>query len=171
MSLRILLVEDDPDIGDYMKLELGDIFTGSKLEVYQSSRLALTSLDRNSYDIVISDMGLKDAWTGGKDVLEKANEQGAFSVLFSGLGHYPGLHLDYVLKKPFFGNELQEMKSIFDEGNWMSKLKQEATSFVTRVRAKYTLKQGVFHEVSGHCATKRIQQEISRRKDLNRNFI
>lgn len=158
MSLKILLVEDDPEIGDYMQHEIRDLFVGARLDVFQAARLALSALDRCSYDIVISDMGLRDQWAGGKDVLEKANSQGAFSVLFSGLGHYPGLHLDYILKKPFSGNELQEMKCIFEDGKWTCKLTKEATAFIARLRKKYRIKlRGGHHEVSRNRVTDGVQ--------------
>ena len=156
MTLKILLVEDDLEIIEYMLYRIGALFEGAKLDSFQSSRLALVALDGCSYDIVISDMGLRDHWTGGRDVLEKANEIGAFSVLYSGVGQYPGLHLDYVLKKPFSVHDLQEMKCIFEDGDWMSKLKKEALSFVARLRAKYTLR-GISREVSRNRATNRVQ--------------
>ena len=140
MSVKILLVEDDPDIIEIIHEELTHTVKGCRVDGIQCARTALSILDNSDYDIVISDMGLKDKWVCGKDVLEKANTKGCFTVLFSGLGHYPGLHLDYNLKKPFHGNELNDMISVFKEGAWMGKVK-ESTGFVHKVTSKYIIRR------------------------------
>lgn len=84
MQIKILIVEDDTDIQILLKEMLLFHKPNCNIDIYASPRKAIAAIEQKSYDIVISDMGLKDSWIGGDFVLKTAKKAGCFTVLYSG---------------------------------------------------------------------------------------
>jgi len=84
MGTKILIVEDDPDISFLLQEELRGRFKNARIDVIPSPRNAISAIEENNYDIVISDIGLRDPWLGGDAVLNCSKQHNCFTVQYSG---------------------------------------------------------------------------------------
>ena len=102
---RILLVEDDPDVGDVFHFAL--VAAGYAVESVQTAEAARHLMEQVRYDLVISDWRLR-AVGDGMLVLDHAAEQGIKTILISGylfqLSDADSRH-EYLMK-PVRSNEL-----------------------------------------------------------------
>ncbi len=127
MKLNVLVIEDDTDIMYILKTYIKQACPNSYIKVVDSARSALTLINNNSYDLIITDMGLKDSYVGGDDILEKAKRLGIFVAICSGAVFIPK-GFDYILPKPF---NLSDIEKLFKKFN--------TKCFVKKVHAFYRI--------------------------------
>ena len=104
-DIRILLVEDDPDVGPLLEHVL--LSAGFKVHMTSSLTEAQELLDSRTYDIVLADVMLPDG--SGLKIADAAKARGIRAIVVTA---YPfQIPLDYlarheVLQKPVRPNEL-----------------------------------------------------------------
>lgn len=111
-GLRLILVDDDHTILDVVAEALQD--GGHQIDIFDNGASAITAIGQNTYDVVITDLGMPDVT--GWDVARAAKmHQPKLPVLvISGWGaQYEGGHLentgvDAMLAKPFHLKQLRE---------------------------------------------------------------
>ena len=111
-ALRLILVDDDHTILDVVSEALQD--AGHKVDIFDNGADAITAIEKNTYDVVITDLGMPEVT--GWDVARAAKmHQPKLPVLvISGWGaQYGGGNLgdtgvDAVLAKPFHLKQLRE---------------------------------------------------------------
>lgn len=111
---RILIVEDDSDICDILDETIKDKLPEVKIDCLSSPRAAMNAIENNNYDIVISDMGLRDPQIGGDSVLQCAKNNNCFSVLYSGAGKVCSF-CDFNLPKVFKNEDIDNMVEAYKE--------------------------------------------------------
>lgn len=102
---RILLVEDDPDVGALLEHSLGS--AGYKVSKAATVSAAHLLLDHRSHDLVLTDVVLPDG--SGVAIADKAQELGIRTLLLTGYGlHLPAHQLGRheCLMKPVRPGEL-----------------------------------------------------------------
>ena len=105
VEISVLVVDDDPDVRETVCTVLE--FKGYKVTSVESAEDALTTLAKESFDMVVSDIRLPNM---GGDGLASAIEQrwphlGGRVILISGLLHKPSRQYPY-LQKPFSPKQL-----------------------------------------------------------------
>jgi len=114
MKIKILIVEDDSDIRDLLDETIKNKLPEVKIDCLSSPRAAMNAIENNDYDIVISDMGLRDLQIGGDSVLQCAKDNNSFAVLYSGAGKV-GSFCDFNLPKVFKDNDIDNMVEAYKE--------------------------------------------------------
>lgn len=100
---RILLVEDDQDLGRLMEHVL--VSARHQVDRTDSVTGAHSHLGLRSYDLVVTDARLPDGT--GMEIADTAREQGATALIVTGYGFaYPELRDYKVLLKPVRPQEL-----------------------------------------------------------------
>lgn len=79
MSLKILIVEDNPSDACLIEHLLEDSETKFDFEVAESMTLAISLLNQNHYDLILSDLSLPE--TRGADTITKIREHNANSPI------------------------------------------------------------------------------------------
>ncbi len=115
-SLRILVVDDNPDV---LKM-FDEIFAleGHQVAVFNDGQSAIDAFDPQSFDIVITDLGMPDVT--GWDVVRAIRAQRADMPIFiiTAIGEYVDpdkvnqLGIQAVIRKPF---RLAEMRALIAE--------------------------------------------------------
>lgn len=112
-DIKILIVEDHEDSALLLHELFKRTFLNACIEHTFSARLALNKLDNTYYDLVISDMGLKDPFVGGNSVIKKASEKGSFTVLHSGGVKERETKPDFIFPKPYNNKLYNNMIRMF----------------------------------------------------------
>jgi two-component system response regulator PilR (NtrC family) len=102
---RILLVEDDPDVGPLLEHAL--LHAGFRVHWVSSAREAEALLEQRDYDLLLTDLMLPDG--NGLDIADAAKARGLKSVVITGYAFkFPKERLAQheVLLKPLRPNEL-----------------------------------------------------------------
>ncbi len=102
---RILLVEDDPDVGPLLEHAL--LQAGFKVHWVSSAREAQELLDGRTYDLLLTDVMLPDG--NGLDIADAAKARGLKSLVITGYAfQFPKERLAQheVLLKPIRPGEL-----------------------------------------------------------------
>lgn len=134
MAQRILIVEDDVDIADLVRLHLAD--AGYDVEVVHSGREATERLERTAYDLVVLDIGLPG--TDGLEICRRlrSGDDRYIPVLMltartSELDRVLGLEMgaDDYLTKPFSVREMvARVKAILRCSGAMAPSQSESTT-------------------------------------------
>lgn len=130
MQCKILLVDDDTAICDTIRDCLTHVCSKSHITVCHTAREALKNIEDNSYDIVITDLGLERGILGGDAVVDAAKNANIFTVISSGSDIIPSAlkaKCDFVLRKPWAFEDLQRMVDTA----------KKSMGFVKAVKAKY----------------------------------
>jgi len=114
-SLNIFVVEDHEDTLSILRVYLKSI--GHRVEVARSLAEALEAIPKDSYDVLMSDMGLPDG--DGWDLLPRLKEAGAvlprYAIAMSGFGmnadheRSERAGFNHHLLKPFTLEDLDEV--------------------------------------------------------------
>ena len=102
---RILLVEDDPDVGPLLEHAL--LHAGFRVHLVSGAVEAQTLLEERDYDLVLTDVMLPDG--SGLNIADTANQRGIKSLVITGYAfQFPKERLAQheVLLKPIRPNEL-----------------------------------------------------------------
>lgn len=118
-EIKVLIVEDNRSLIDIIIENLKSYFKDIKIEVTNSVRIALTKIDNNFFDMIICDLSLVDKDLDGCSVIEKGNEQHAFTVLHTGSGECRSILPSFVLNKPIEDEEFEKMIEKFKAKKWV----------------------------------------------------
>jgi CheY-like chemotaxis protein len=113
---RLLVVDDEPTILDALKHLLE--YEGYQVQTIDGGRAALALMEQEQFDLVITDYampGMRGDELGVK-IKERWPQQpiimiSASSEILNASGNAPK-EVDYLIGKPFFGQELQEAIAI-----------------------------------------------------------
>ena len=81
---RILLVDDDPDILDIIRLELEDD-RRNRVDICRSARKVLDNIDVKAYDVIISDLHMPDI--DGAELVRNLRLKNCKSLIIIYSGH------------------------------------------------------------------------------------
>ena len=107
-KLRILVVDDEPSVGNTVKMLLK--FDGHEVEATHSSKEALSMFKSGRYDLVFTDFTMPgmDGHQLAAAIKAGAPDQPVIMITAHGGTLTPSPHVDFVVDKPFRLEHLRE---------------------------------------------------------------
>jgi CheY-like chemotaxis protein len=112
VSRRILVVDDEPFVSDAVKMMLS--FDGHQVDTASSGQEALALLEKEKYDLVITDYAMPSMRGDELAMAIKARLPGQPIVLITAYAemlkasHHPLTGVDFVISKPFLLENLRD---------------------------------------------------------------
>ncbi len=119
---RILLVDDDPDILDIIRLELEDD-NGNKVDTCRSARSVLEKVDATKYDVIVSDLNMPGM--DGAELVRELRARNCTSLIIIYSGHDLGAGIrraldsgadHYLARQGDPEKEFAQLRSIIHKG-------------------------------------------------------